>query len=887
MSEEHQASTKDPDTDKRAQIAGSQKLIITVHGIRTFGEWQIRLEELIDQSDTIHKIHVHPVNYGYFSVFAFLLPFARYLAAWRIRKQILRKIQARHWDSIDVVAHSFGTYLVAHSIRWLQKNHPQIRIRTVILAGSVLPPKFSWDRLLLDGDRPCVGRVVNDCGTKDKILILSQLLVPFSSMAGRVGFQGVMGPNFRNRYFDFGHSGYFVSRDEPNDFMKIWWLPLLLNEQSIVPHDERDTTLLSGPKTFLINHAEIFKQGVFVATLYYLIFLPIQDLHQTAEMYRVETSKQKLLRDAETHVARDYRLLAALELERRGFWAEAEPLLRNELAHTPKVYAVLDLEPGEQLASLDANANYVTTVGSESGKIRIRDVKTGHTVNSQETERPPKAVAVRPDGAIIAASFEGNFIWIKSNGGSELEHHFSSKSAIQEVAFSDNSTYLAAQSGTEVKILNLSSGESYFLPHPDYVAALDFSPGGKYIVTFTHNDELIYIHELGSDHSTKIITRNNPLDWKSTLALRFIKVSHDGKYVAGVGKELLHIWDVETGDKIFEVRHGINVAESHLKELLSFDKLAKSFVVADADGKVTRWIFPAPISGSAMHHMTVQGKLLRITQALDGRFLFVGQRGSRIVFWEETDWIGESEALRCSSGGKFTATHHNDDQIRVWGAKGYPLIANAEVDLLQDFAVSETHQALTVLDQIGTVTISPLTSSNSMQKIKIGDHRNLKLYKSALSPNGEFAAFALGDRKIWLWDVYSSSILGSVDARIGQSLTHNHYISISELSLSCDGKAVRVQGQECDDDRNDCDDVDRSWQLGTEQWTSSLGWDDKCGAKKIGGLCDIESFEKMLPAGLVNQSRQRITRNFTLPEWQEYFDDESYHQIDSDLPTRY
>lgn len=76
-----------------------------------------------------------------------------------------------------------------------------------------------------------VRRVVNECGIYDKILILNQLVVLFTGMAGRVGFSGMTGRNFRNRFFRFGHSGYFRDKSgSDSSHMREYWVPLLLSD---------------------------------------------------------------------------------------------------------------------------------------------------------------------------------------------------------------------------------------------------------------------------------------------------------------------------------------------------------------------------------------------------------------------------------------------------------------------------------------------------------------------------------------------------------------------------------------------------------------------------------------------------------------------------------
>ena len=230
-----------------------KRLIITIHGIRTFGQWQERLEHLIVNDDQCpDDIEFAHWKYGYFSVFAFLFPPFRAFATRNFKKELIDLESNSDYQRIDIVAHSFGTHIIAKAIKSLPiKKRP--RIDTLILAGSVLKHSFVWSSIIGKG----VKRVLNDCGTKDNILILSQAAVLLTGMAGRIGFTGFMGKNLRNRYFEFGHSGYFEKKHKPyDDFMKHYWVPFLLTDATPESIDQRKPTLINGIITFLSKNSE-------------------------------------------------------------------------------------------------------------------------------------------------------------------------------------------------------------------------------------------------------------------------------------------------------------------------------------------------------------------------------------------------------------------------------------------------------------------------------------------------------------------------------------------------------------------------------------------------------------------------------------------------------
>jgi hypothetical protein len=210
------------------------KIVVTVHGIRTFGQWQRRLENLVRAKDD--KIVFVHYNYGYFSSLAFLVPPLRNQAVSKFRKFLL-SLRARYPAAeIDIIAHSFGTHLVGWALYEFAARADQ-KFEQIILAGSVLRVSFAWQELI---DRGVVKRVINDCGIHDDILILSQLFVLNTGMAGRLGFQGGMNSEFSNRYFNGGHSLYFTDGGETSDnFMDKFWRPMLVAKVGIEQQDQR------------------------------------------------------------------------------------------------------------------------------------------------------------------------------------------------------------------------------------------------------------------------------------------------------------------------------------------------------------------------------------------------------------------------------------------------------------------------------------------------------------------------------------------------------------------------------------------------------------------------------------------------------------------------
>lgn len=95
-------------------MRGDRHVVVTVHGIRTYGKLQELLEQLIRNADP--DIEFIAYKYGYVSVIAFMIPLLRLLVTRRFRQDLVRVHDSHPEARIDLVGHSFGTHLIAWSL---------------------------------------------------------------------------------------------------------------------------------------------------------------------------------------------------------------------------------------------------------------------------------------------------------------------------------------------------------------------------------------------------------------------------------------------------------------------------------------------------------------------------------------------------------------------------------------------------------------------------------------------------------------------------------------------------------------------------------------------------------------------------------------------------
>lgn len=218
-------------------LNGAKATLISVHGIRTFGQWQVRLRNLVEKNTD--QVNFHTYKFGYFSSLLFLIPVVRTYQVRRLRDRLKPAIEAAQSQTLFIFCHSFGTYLVAHALKQLVNSEVPFPPTTLVLSGSVLESGFDW-RFLTRDTRI---RIVNDCGADDKVLWLSEAFVYGTGMAGRDGFHGFNDQTLMNRYFKGGHSLYF----DGDEFMAKYWIPLItLRESKLTEIDERENRSVLG-----------------------------------------------------------------------------------------------------------------------------------------------------------------------------------------------------------------------------------------------------------------------------------------------------------------------------------------------------------------------------------------------------------------------------------------------------------------------------------------------------------------------------------------------------------------------------------------------------------------------------------------------------------------
>lgn len=194
-----------------ALTSTSRELVLSLHGIRTRGQWQKEITRLLNEAGFDHE----PIDYGYFSLIRFLWPPARKkrVDAFRDAYQSLGARTAKGQPSL--IAHSLGTYIAVKAM-----TSYQLRFDQVILCGAIVKEDYDWDTAYRNGS---VRRVLNDCGRLDIWARAATHAVIDAGQSGVKGFDNPAGGKVINRnHAEFGHSDYFYQKNYVDN-----WIPFL------------------------------------------------------------------------------------------------------------------------------------------------------------------------------------------------------------------------------------------------------------------------------------------------------------------------------------------------------------------------------------------------------------------------------------------------------------------------------------------------------------------------------------------------------------------------------------------------------------------------------------------------------------------------------------
>ncbi len=204
-------------------------ILVTIHGLLSHGDWNNNLMPIASSQGWI----VAPFYYGYTLPDILMNEGKRKEVIEQFREWILN-IQETYNGRISVIAHSFGTYILASYINGF-KEAPPVTFNSIILTGSIVNTNFDWNECR--GNK--VSRIRNEIAPNDQWVkwMPEKKWLPLDKLFGKSGTDGFINDSeilaqFTNNIFD--HNNVIKK-----DVITQMWMPYLNANKYAYIQEER------------------------------------------------------------------------------------------------------------------------------------------------------------------------------------------------------------------------------------------------------------------------------------------------------------------------------------------------------------------------------------------------------------------------------------------------------------------------------------------------------------------------------------------------------------------------------------------------------------------------------------------------------------------------
>lgn len=199
----------------------AKHVVISIHGFNTRAAWQKQqFQTCLDEAGV--GFQHRAFDFSFVGVLGLLFPPSRRRKVEWFLEEYQRLVYRENLhDSLpSIVAHSYGTYIVARAM----EKYPDIRFRRIIFCGSIVNRDYDWGARVQGGQ---VERVLNDYGRMDFWARVAEWVISDGGSAGTKGFSGTKeGTVVQREHRYWRHSDYFYDLNYRNN-----WIPFLARQR--------------------------------------------------------------------------------------------------------------------------------------------------------------------------------------------------------------------------------------------------------------------------------------------------------------------------------------------------------------------------------------------------------------------------------------------------------------------------------------------------------------------------------------------------------------------------------------------------------------------------------------------------------------------------------
>ena len=480
------------------------------------------------------------------------------------------------------------------------------------------------------------------------------------------------------------------------------------------------------------------------------------------------------------------------------------------------------LTSSAESAVFSNDGQYVAT--THEGIVRVWRVESGNLLYTFKHEGPAFSGALRfsPDsGYLVTAGDYGSHVRIWNLGTGKEVARFN-QTSVSTVEFSPDGTQLAsAGHDNSARIWKYTNTMAgAFFNYDSPVRRVKFSPSGGYLAIAC---------ESGVNNLYDIANNQTFLLQHNALA-HHMAFSGDDKLLATGSKDgTARIWESNTGR---ELGRFVPEKPSQILDIdLSFN--GDHLAVACEKGIAYVWDVPAR---RVVKKIEYNGDLWGVCFSPNGSFLAIYGDGGRTEilnteFWKETLILEHGDTVLdgvFSSKGRYFATACRDGSANIWETNNWEKIASFNHIDYPYYVVFSQDESMIATAGGTRVQVWDIAGGKLLARLELG----VSVHDIKFSPHGRYLVTAARDNIATVWEVKTGD----------PTLRMYHDDDVISIDFTADGNFLMT---------GSADKTARIWH-----WR---------------------------PKDLLELACNRLTRNLTPKEWEEYFRDESYKKTCPDI----
>jgi WD40 repeat protein len=388
--------------------------------------------------------------------------------------------------------------------------------------------------------------------------------------------------------------------------------------------------------------------------------------------------------------------------------------------------------------------------------IVLWDVYTGREIMRLEDEErvsPIHAVVFSPNGKILISSGGRAISLWQIEKGQEIKRFDSHEGAIKTIALSPNGEVLASDTGTGGLVLlrNIFTGQilKQFEGHQGEVNAMAFSPDGKFLASC--DDEMVHLWNVQTGEKLRRFTHPQK-KFNKVYALAF---SPEGRQlVSGTWDGSVHLWEVNSGQQqhCFEGNTGS-------VQCLAFHPQGHVLAAGFSDHKIRLWNL-----SMAQEILCLEGHAGGINALAfnpNGTLLVSGSEDKTVQLWD----MNTGKMVRCLEGhtspgnsvayspnGKLLVSVHGWHRIHLWNMQTGKQRRCLETDEFMAISFNPTGNTLISISST-TLQLWDLKTGKAVNRVPLNLDKPSKPIAVAISPDNKMVAASFEDHSIQLWDL--------------------------------------------------------------------------------------------------------------------------------------